>query len=87
MADYADLMVESGPPDKVARLQIPQDRAVRVIDDGRHSNLDISIVSNLYRLIPLNIRRDEHLSLVMFLQKADRTLLDNAKPNSSKGKE
>ena len=66
-----DLVVESGPPDKVARLQKLQDRAIFTIDDDRHSKLDIDVVSNLYRITPLKIRRAEHLSLMMFRLKSD----------------
>ena len=31
LVEYADLIVESGPPDKIARLQRLQDKAVRII--------------------------------------------------------
>ena len=37
LVEYADLVVESGPPDKVTRLQKLQDKAIRIVDDGRHS--------------------------------------------------
>ena len=80
LAEYADLVVESGPPDKVTRLQKLQDKAICIIDDGRHRELDIDMVSNLYRIAPLKIRRDEHLSLVMFRLKSDTTRIEAARP-------
>ena len=38
-------MVESGPPDKVTKLQKLQDKAIRIVDDGRHKDLDIDVQS------------------------------------------
>ena len=35
---YADLIVDSGPLGKVNRLQRLQDKAIRIIDNGRHGN-------------------------------------------------
>ena len=80
LVEYADLLVESGPPDKVTRLQKLQDRAICIVDDGRHSKLDIDVVSNLYRITPLKIRRAEHMSLVMFRLKNDPTRIEAARP-------
>ena len=79
-AEYADLIVESGPPDKVSRLQRLQDKAIRIIDNGRHGNLDVNIVSNLYRISPLNIRRAEHLGLVMYRLRDDVSRLETNRP-------
>ena len=80
LAEYADVVVGSGPANKIARLQTLQDKAVRIIDDGRHDNLDIDIVSNLYKIIPLNLRRAEHLSLVMYRMKDDATRIEANRP-------
>ena len=81
LIEYADLVIDSGPPDKITRLQNLQDRAIRIIDDGRHGALDIDVVSNLYRITPLKIRRAEHLSLVMFRLKSDPLRIEHDRPN------
>ena len=78
--EYADLMVESGPTAKVTRLQTLQDRAIRIIDNGKHPNLDIDILANLYRLQPLKIRRAEHLSAMMYCLSKDSTKMEKARP-------
>ena len=81
IVEYADLLVESGPLDKVARLQRLQEKAVRIIDNRNHIDLDVDIVSNLFRITPLKIRRAEHLSLMMYRLKDDHLLIDHSRPN------
>ena len=80
LSDYADLVVGLGPPDKISRLQKMQDRAVRIIDDGMHRNLDVDVIANLFSLTPLKLRRAEHLSLIMFRLKSHQTLIHQARP-------
>ena len=80
IAEYADLVVESSPTEKVNRLQSLQDKAIRIVDNGQHMNLDVDIVSNLYRISPLNIRRAEHLSLVMYGLKGDPNRIETSRP-------
>ena len=80
LSDYADLVVVLGPPDKISRLQKMQDRAVRIINDGMHRNLDVYVIANLFSLTPLKLRRAEHLSLIMFRLKSDQTLIHQARP-------
>ena len=81
LIEYADLIIDSGPLDKVSRLQKLQDKAIHLIDDGRHGLLDIEVVSNLYRITPLKLRRAEHLSLVMFRLKSDPLRIEQQRPN------
>ena len=52
-----------------------------MIDNRAHGNLDVDILSNLYRLTPLNLRRAEHLSLLMFHRSKNQIYLDSARPN------
>ena len=66
MVEYADQMVKSGPTDKITRLQSLQDKAVRIIDNREHPELDIEGLSNLYRITPLKERRAEHLCAIMY---------------------
>ena len=78
--EYADLMVESGPREKVARLQTLQDRAIRIIDNRKHRDLDSNMLATLYRLQPLEIRRAEHLSAMMYRLSKEDALLENSRP-------
>ena len=66
ICEYADLMVESGPMDKVAQLHTLQIRALRIIDNRNHPNLDSDVLSNLYRIASLKLCRAEHLSLILY---------------------
>ena len=73
-------MVESGPKDKVDRLQVLQEKAVRLIDNNEHPEMDIHILSNYYRIVPLKERRAEHLCLIMLRRSTDTRYLDNSRP-------
>ena len=66
ISEYADLMVESGPKGDIDRLQTLQDKALRIVDNNYHKTLDGDMLSNLYRVMPLKLRRAEHLGLVMY---------------------
>ena len=80
VVEYADQMVESGPADKIDRLRILQDRALRIIDNNEHRGLDAAALSNYYRVTPLNERRAEHLNINMYrLSRYDR-YIEKARP-------
>ena len=81
IAEYADLVVDSSPTQKNIRLQRLQDKAIRIVDNRQHRNLDIDIVSNLYRISPLNTRRAEHLCLLMYRLKDDPTRKETSRPS------
>ena len=78
--EYADLMVGSGPAERILRLQKLQEKAIRIIDNNAHVNLDVDILSNLYRLTPLKLRRAGHLSLLIFPRSKNQLYLDNVRP-------
>ena len=78
--EYADQMVESGPSDKIDRLQVLQEKAVRIIDNKAHPEMDTTLLSNYYRIIPLKERRAEHLCVSMLRLSKDDRYLDNSRP-------
>ena len=80
VVEYADQMVESGPSDKVDRLQVLQEKAVKIIDNKEHPEMDIPILSNYYRIAPLKERRAEHLCVLMLRRSKDEMYLDNSRP-------
>ena len=80
MVEYADQMVGSGPKDKAERLQTLQDRAIRIIDNNEHRELNKPALSAYYRITPLNERRAEHLCVVMHRLSKNDHLLDISRP-------
>ena len=80
VVEYADQMVGSGPKDKAVRLQTLQDRAIRIIDNNEHRELNKLALSAYYRITPLNERRAEHLCVVMHRLSKNDHLLDISRP-------
>ena len=81
MCEYADQVVESGPSEKVSKLQLLQDRAVRIIDNKEHRGLGVDGLTNLHRLNMLKFRRAEHLACSMYRLSTDTTRLERSRPN------
>ena len=80
VVEYADQMVESGPTEKVRRLQTLQERALRIIDNKEHRGLSTDVLSNLFRLEPLQLRRAEHLACTMYRLSKRICLLEKGRP-------
>ena len=80
VVEYANQLVESGPADKIERLQTLQDKAVHSIDNREYPGMDKAILSNLYRMSPLKERRAEHLSAIMYRLSKDESLLEISRP-------
>ena len=80
LVEYADIMVESGPTDKITRLQTLQDRALRIIDNKEHQNLDVDELSVHYRILPLKLCRSEHLGSVMYRLSKNNSMLEYTRP-------
>ena len=80
VVEYADQMVESGPMDKIKRLQGLQDKAVKIIDNKAHPEMDISALSTFYRVDPLKERRAEHLCVIMLRFSKNNRYVDNSRP-------
>ena len=53
-------MVESGPMDKITRLQALQEKAIRIVDNNEYRGLGV-VLANHYRLQPLNHHRELEL--------------------------
>ena len=80
VVEYADQLVESGPADRVAKLQTLQDKAIRLIDNKEHPELDVDRFSNYYKITPLKERRAEHLSTIMYGFSTDEKMVEMARP-------
>ena len=72
--------MDSSPTEKVDRLQTLQDKAVRVIDNRAHTEMNTALLSNYYRILPLKERRAEHLCVVMHRLSKDDRHLEKARP-------
>ena len=80
IVEYADLLIESGPAERVTRLQNLENRSIPIIDDKSNTNLDVNRLSSLYRLAQLKERRAEHLCVVMYRLSKKQELLENHRP-------
>ena len=81
IVEYADLMVESGPADKVTRLQGLQDKALQIIDNNKEPNLDMAGLSFVYKVTPLKLRRAEHLGVFMYRLSKRNKYIEKSRPN------
>ena len=80
VCEYADQMVESGPSDKVNKLQTLQDKAVRIVENKEHKRLGTEGLYFLFRLSPLKLRRAEHLACSMYRLSKDMYRLEKGRP-------
>ena len=80
VCEYADEMVESGPTDKVNKLQTLQDRAERVNHDKEHKHLSTEGLHFLFRLNPLKLHRAEHSACSMYRLSKDVYRLEKGRP-------
>ena len=80
VVEYADQMVESGLADKIDRLRVLQNNALRTIDNHENPELGTHGLSNLYRITPLKERRAEHLGLVMYRLSKDNRYIEMTRP-------
>ena len=80
IVEYADLLIESGPAERVTQLQNLENRSIRIIDNKSNPNLDVNRLSSLYRLAQLKERRAEHLCVVMYRVSKKQELLENHRP-------
>ena len=53
---------------------------MKVIDNRDNPGMDITLLSNHYRIAPLKERRADHLSAIMFRLSKDDTYLDRSRP-------
>ena len=80
VVEYADQIVESGPADKIDKLQSLQDKAVKIINNKEQTQLDAAVLATVYRIKPLKERRAEHLSLVMYRLSKENLYVEKARP-------
>ena len=80
VVEYADQIVDSAPADKIDRLRVLQNNALRIIDNKEHPDLDTTGLSNYYRVTPLKERRAEHLSLVMYRFSKKDKYIERSRP-------
>ena len=80
MVEYADQMVDSGPAGRIDRLRILQNKAVCIIDNREHPELDTQRLSDYYRIILLKERRAENLGLIMYRLSKESKHLEKSRP-------
>ena len=80
VVEYADQMVKSGPTDKITRLQSLQDKAVRIIDNREHPELDIEGLSNLYRITPRNEEQSRAFKCAIMYRLSSKTMVETVRP-------
>ena len=81
VVEYADIMSDSGPTEKITKLQKLQDKVLYTIDNGENPNLDADQLSINYRILPLKLRREEHLSSLMYRLSKNVELLESVRPD------
>ena len=78
--EYADFLVDSCNKQKSKKLSRIQKRAVKIIDQARHKDLDYKELLALYDMEDLVMRRKKHHLSVMYRQARDHSNLDAHRP-------
>ena len=66
--------------DKIDRLRTLQDKAIRTIANKEHPCLDIVALSTHYRIAPLQERRADHPSLILYRLSKDDRYIEKRRP-------
>ena len=64
--DYGDFVVDCGPKYYIKKLDALHEKGLKLIDCKMHHNADIALLQSHYRIIPPQLRRREHLYVVMY---------------------
>ena len=82
--DYADFMVESGPKNKIKKLENLQEKALKCIENECQKKVDVDQLYGKYGIQQLYLRYCEHISCFMYRQSKIPGILDPVRPVDNK---